>query len=111
MAVRVLYLLGFSHRLHGGRAARAHARLQGARPDGFSRLVAKFILGRSFAGQGQRDRIFTPWVTFCTFLAQVSQRDCGCRAAVKHVQRPGKDDREVAGGRVVSNLTTSCHLS
>lgn len=51
MAIRSLYLPGFSHRLHGGRAARAYARLHGARPDGFSRLVAKFIPVRSFAGQ------------------------------------------------------------
>ena len=86
MAVRTLYLTGFAHLSHGGRAARAHARSHGARPDGFSRLIDKFIPVRSLAGQGQRNRIFTPWVTFCTFLAQVLQRDCGCREAVNRVQ-------------------------
>lgn len=86
MRFNTLYLPGFSHRLCGGRAARAIERLDCEQLDGFSRMVSKFIPRGMFAGQGQRDRIFTPWVTFCAFLGQVLQRDCACKETVRRVQ-------------------------
>jgi len=84
MKFNTLYLPGFSHRLLGGRAARAVASLSCQRLDGFSRVAAKFIARGLLDGSGER--VFSPWVTFCAFLGQVLQRDCACREAVNRVQ-------------------------
>lgn len=102
MRINTLYLPGFSHRLCGGRAARAVERMECERLDGFSRMVSKFISRGLFAGQGRRDRVFTPWVTFCTFLAQVLQRDCACREAVNRVQA-----WRTARGKAAPSLSTA----
>lgn len=84
-----LYLPGFSHRLCGGRP-RSEAALLSARTrnlDGLAALVARFIPASLFAPQeGQRDRVFTPWVTFIAFLGQVLSRGSACREAVRRVQ-------------------------
>jgi hypothetical protein len=66
-----LYLPGFSHRLCGRRAQAGASRLGGKADtlDGLVALVAQFIPAETFtAGSGQRERVFTPWVTFITFL-------------------------------------------
>lgn len=86
MRIKTLYLDGFSHRLHGGRAARQAERLACSRLDGFAKLVGRFVPRRLFDGLPQRQRVFTPWVTFCAFLVQVLQRDCACREVVQRVQ-------------------------
>ena len=82
------YLPGFSHRLCGRRAAPVASQL-GTRAkslDGLAALVARFIPAEVFAEDGQRDRIFTPWVTFIAFLGQVLTRGSACREAVRRVQ-------------------------
>ena len=82
----VLYLPGFTHRMHGGRVARAAQRLACPRLDGFSRLAGRFLPKRVFDALDYRDRVYTPWVTFCGFLSQVLQRDCGCKEDVMGVE-------------------------
>ncbi len=73
MQINTLYLPGFCHRLCGrrGRAAANALTGQSAKLDGLAAVVARFIPAGLFAEAGQRDRIFTPWVTFCAFLGQV----------------------------------------
>lgn len=88
MANQTPYLPGFSHRLCGRRAAPVASQL-GTRAkslDGLAALVARFIPAEVFAEDGQRDRIFTPWVTFIAFLGQVLTRGSACREAVRRVQ-------------------------
>ena len=101
MRINTLYLPGFSHRLCGRRGRTAAQTLAGqaGQLDGLAALVARFIPGGLFAGAGQRDRSFTPWITFCAFLGQVLQRGASCRDAVRRVQawglatgRPPVDD-------------------
>lgn len=97
-----LYLPGFSHRLCGRRAQTAASRLSGKADtlDGLAALVAQFIPAETFLPTGsQRERVFTPWVTFITFLGQVLARGSSCREAVRRVQawsvasrRPPPDD-------------------
>lgn len=81
------YLPGFSHRLCGRRARSATERLTAAQADlnGLAALVERFV-PRALLGRGQRQRVFTPWVTFCAFLAQVLSRGSSCREAVRRVQ-------------------------
>lgn len=83
---KTLYLPGFSHRLRGGRAARAAERLACRHFDGFAKLAGRFVPRRALDTVEHRERIYTPWVTFCAFLSQVLQRDCGCREVVQRVQ-------------------------
>ena len=83
---RTLYLTGFSHRFLGGRAARAAERQACGRFDGFAKLAGRFLPRRALDGAKHRERVYTPWVTFCAFLSQVLQRDCGCREVVQRVQ-------------------------
>ena len=84
-----MYLPGFSHRL-GGRRAQPAVRVvdrQADRLDGLAALVARFLPAKIFApGDGQRERIYTPWVTFVSFLSQVLTRGSACREAVRRVQ-------------------------
>ncbi len=84
-----MYLPGFSHRLCGCRAQAAAGRVGGQAEtlDGLATLVARFIPAGRFAPTGkQRERVFTPWVTFIAFLGQVLTRGSACREAVRRVQ-------------------------
>lgn len=89
MQGKPLYLPGFSHHLQGSRARSASAKLSDTAPelDGLAALIAKFIPATLFApGRGRRDRVFSPWVTFCAFLGQVLSRGSSCRDALRRVQ-------------------------
>lgn len=89
LKTRTLYLNGFSSRLFGRRAevqARG-LRQKAQRLDGLAAIVARFIPSGLFDNAaGKRDRIFTPWVTFCAFLGQVLQRGSSCQDVVRRVQ-------------------------
>ena len=89
MRINTLYLNGFSSRLFGrrseeqARSLRAKAR----RIDGLAAVLARFIPPELFTkSEKQRDRVFTPWVTFCAFLGQVLQRGASCQDTVRRVQ-------------------------
>lgn len=89
MKTSALYLNGFSNRLFGRRAeAEARGlREKARRLDGLAAIVARFIPRDLFANAaGKRDRVFTPWVTFCAFLGQVLQRGSSCQDVVRRVQ-------------------------
>lgn len=83
-----MYLPGFSHRLFGrAPAAASKVQRQTRHLDGLAALVARFIPGDVFApGDDQRERVYTPWVTFIAFLGQVLTRGSACREAVRRVQ-------------------------
>jgi len=83
-----LYLPGFSHRLCGRRGSVAPGLGASAQTlDGLAALVARFMPAERFAPAGkQRERVFTPWVTFIAFLGQVLTRGSSCREAVRRVQ-------------------------
>lgn len=82
-----LYLPGFSHRLYGRRAAATSVGAQAQALDGLAALVARFIPAELFAPtEQQRERVFSPWVTFIAFLGQVLTRGSACREAVRRVQ-------------------------
>jgi len=83
------YLPGFSHQLFGRPSAGPRRQLQqrAERLDGLCALVARFIPAECFGlAEGQRQRVYTPWVTFIAFLGQVLQRGSSCREAVRRVQ-------------------------
>ncbi len=86
---KTMYLPGFSHHL-GGRQVRAgggQVLRDTKRLDGLAALVARFIPVEVFTpGEAQRERIYTPWVTFVAFLGQVLSRGSACREAVRRVQ-------------------------
>ncbi|AHF92923.1 transposase IS4 [Opitutaceae bacterium TAV5] len=88
MRINTLYLPGFSHRLCGGRLGRQAERLSGKalKLDGLAAVAGRFVPAKLFDGAGERERVFTPWVTFCAFLGQVMQRGASCRDAVRRVQ-------------------------
>jgi len=102
-----MYLPGFSHQLYGRRAlpmAKAVAG-QSAALDGLAALVGRFIPASVFApGEEQRERVYTPWVTFVAFLGQVLTRGSACREAVRRVQA-----WRVLGKRTVPNENTSAY--
>lgn len=84
-----MYLPGFSHRLYGRRAQATVSGLSGRAQalDGLAALVARFIPAELFTPTArQRERVFTPWVTFVAFLGQVLTRGSACREAVRRVQ-------------------------
>jgi hypothetical protein len=84
-----LYLPGFSHRLCGRRASSGADGLsmRSNQLDGLAALVARFVPADVFAAAaGQRERVFTPWITFIAFLGQVLSRGSACREAVRRVQ-------------------------
>ena len=65
--IKTLYLNGFSHRLCGRRRRPESERVreQAKRLEGLAGLVAKFIPPQLFKlSEAQRERIFSPWVTF-----------------------------------------------
>ena len=88
MKINTLYLPGFSHRLCGSRSRNAASVLSvgAVKLDGLAVLLSRFVPIGLFAGAGKRQRIFTPWVTFCAFFGQVLQRGASCRDAVRRVQ-------------------------
>ena len=84
-----LYLDGFSNRLFGrqGEDEVRGLRERARKLDGLAAVVARFIPRELFAKTaGKRDRVYTPWVTFCAFLGQVLQRGASCQDAVRRVQ-------------------------
>ena len=103
---KTMYLPGFSHRLSGRRSAPAASKVQRQtnRLDGLAALVARFLPMKLFApAEAQRERIYTPWVTFVAFLGQVLTRGSACREAVRRVQawcvagkRPSPDESTMA---------------
>lgn len=89
MRMNTLYLNGFSSRLFGRRAESEASRLRAKarRLDGLAAVVARFVPPDIFAKSADgRDRVFTPWVTFCTFLGQVLRHGSSCQDAVRRVQ-------------------------
>lgn len=86
MIINTLYLPGFSHRLNGGRHARVVERNACSRLDGFAKWVGRYVPQKVFDGVPHRERVFTPWVTFCAFLVQAFVRGASCREAVQGVQ-------------------------
>ena len=52
--------------------------------DGLARLVSEFIPPEIFVGE--RQRVYSPWVTFVAFLGQVLTRGSACRESVRRVQ-------------------------
>ena len=89
MKINTLYLSGFSSRLFGrqGEAEAKALRTKARSLDGLAGLVSRFIPAGLFAARpNTRERIYTPWVTFCAFLGQVLQRGASCQAAVRQVQ-------------------------
>jgi hypothetical protein len=89
LMIKTYYLPGFSHRLCG-RRPRPEAGKVRAKSDelhGLAAMVARFIPRGLFRpDEGQRDRIFNPWVTFVAFLGQVLTRGSTCRESVRRVQ-------------------------
>src|ERR1043166_3403804 len=86
---KTMFLPGFSHQLAGRPSGLATTEVQrrAERLDGLAALVARFIPKEVFAlGEGARERIFTPWVTFVAFLGQALTRGSACREAVRRVQ-------------------------
>jgi len=86
---KTMYLPGFSHRLYGRRSAvmAGAVRQSGQHLDGLAALVARFVPRGVFAvPDGQRERIYSPWVTFIAFLGQTLTRGSACREAVRRVQ-------------------------
>ena len=78
-----------SEAVESGAAERAEGRVTGERLrkkaknlDGLARLVGGFIPPEIFAGE--RDRVYSPWVTFVAFLGQVLTRESACRNAVSY---------------------------
>ena len=89
MRKNTLFLSGFSSRLFGRRSETEASclREKARKLDGLAAIVARFIPPELFAkSEKTRDRIFTPWVTFCAFLGQVLQRGASCQDAVRSVQ-------------------------
>jgi hypothetical protein len=89
LMIKNLYLPGFSHRLCGRRAGQQlkTVRTGAERLNGLAALVSKFVPAAVFGlAQEQRERIYTPWVTFVAFLGQVLTRASSCREAVRKVQ-------------------------
>ena len=98
------YLPGFSHLLNGSRPKAQKLARETNALDGLATLVGRFIPAELFEPQdGQRNRVYPPWVTFIAFLGQVLSRGSACREAVRRVQawatasrRPVPDDNSSA---------------
>ncbi len=89
MAIKQLYLNGFSHHLSGSAPRRTASALKNAARDlgGLDRLAGRFFPKKLLAGDPKnRNRDFPLSVTFWAFLAQVLTRNASCRAAVSGVQ-------------------------
>lgn len=82
------FLPGLSHHLMGRevRNAATGLKAQSDTLSGLAALVARFVPADVLAAVGERDRVYTPWVTFVSFLGQVLTRGSSCREAVRRVQ-------------------------
>jgi len=104
MIGNTFYLPGFSHLLNGSRPKAQRLARETNALDGLATLVGRFIPAELFEPRdGQRDRVYRPWVTFIAFLGQVLSRGSACREAVRRVQawatasrRPVPDDSSSA---------------
>jgi hypothetical protein len=67
-----------------GHAAGGKLQRKARNLDGLARLVSGFIPPEIFAGE--RERVYSPWVTFVAFLGQVLTRGSACRESVRRVQ-------------------------
>lgn len=87
MIGKTLFLPGFSHLLNGSRPHAGKLARETNTLDGLAALVGRFIPAEIFDPQdGERRRVFAPWVTFIAFLGQVLGRGSSCREAVRRVQ-------------------------
>ena len=67
-----------------GREAGGKVQKKAKQLDGLARLVSEFVPPEIFAGE--RERVYSPWVTFVAFLGQVLTRGSACRESVRRVQ-------------------------
>lgn len=67
-----------------GRAVGAGLQRKARRLDGLAHLIGGFVPPEIFAGE--RERCYSPWVTFVAFLGQVLTRGSACRESVRRVQ-------------------------
>ena len=89
MAIKQLYLNGFSHHLHGSapRACSLSLEKASGKLGGLSRLAGRFFPSKLLAGPAKsRNRLFPPLVVFWAFLSQVLTRNASCAAALASVQ-------------------------
>jgi len=87
MIGNTFYLPGFSHLLNGSRPKAQRLAREINNLDGLAALVGRFIPPEIFEpDEGQRRRVFPPWVTFIAFLGQVLSRASACREVVRRVQ-------------------------
>jgi hypothetical protein len=68
MRTKTLFLPGFSHRLMGRCRGEEAGQLVQEPLDGLATVITRFIPKRWFASEGERQRVYTPFVTFCAFL-------------------------------------------
>ncbi len=112
MIGNTFYLPGFSHLLAGSRPRTQQSAKETNALDGLAALVARFISAEIFEPEdGQRRRVFPPWVTFIAFLGQVLSRGSSCRETVRRVQawatasrKPVPDDNTSAYCQARSRL-------
>lgn len=89
MVNKTRFLPGLSSQIYGskGTAEASKLREKAEKLDGLAAVVARFIPINIFKkSPAQRNRIYTPWVTFCAFLGQGLRRDSSCQNAVRGVQ-------------------------
>jgi hypothetical protein len=89
MAIKQLYLNGFSRHLCGSasRSCSKSLELAAGQLGGLSRLAGRFFAPSLLTGQSKsRDRDFPTAVVFWAFLSQVLTRNASCRAALSGVQ-------------------------
>ena len=99
MIGNTFYLPGFSHLLSGSRPRTQQLAKETSALDGLAALVARFIPAEIFdLEDGQRSRVFPPWVTFIAFLGQVLSRGSPCREAVRRVQAWATANRNLVPG-------------
>lgn len=67
-----------------GRAVGGKLRKKVRNLDGLARVLSRLIPPEIFAGE--RERVYSPWVTFVAFLGQVLARGGTCRESVRRVQ-------------------------
>lgn len=89
MAIKQLYLNGFSHHLCGSAPRSCASSLEKASGhlSGLSRLAGRFFPAKLLAASPKnRNRSFPTLVVFWAFLSQVLTRNASCRAALAGVQ-------------------------
>jgi len=89
MAIKQLYLNGFSHHLCGSASRNKASELarRACELGGLSTLAGRFFSNNLLASApGSRNRDFPLLVTFWAFFSQVLTRNASCRAAVAGVQ-------------------------